>query len=49
VEAKALPDDKTNIVNKWRNTGFKVGMAGDGINDPPALAQAGIGIDVGLR
>ena len=46
VEAQVLPDQKSIVIKRLQGEGRRVAMAGDGINDAPALTQADVGVSM---
>ncbi|MFN4056523.1 MAG: HAD-IC family P-type ATPase, partial [Alishewanella aestuarii] len=47
VRAGVLPEDKKELIDQLRRDGHKIAIAGDGVNDAPALAAADVGIAMG--
>jgi Cd2+/Zn2+-exporting ATPase len=48
VEAECLPEEKHELIKQLTDDGYRVMMVGDGINDGPALAEADVGVAMGL-
>lgn len=48
VEAECLPEEKHQLIKQLTDDGYRVMMVGDGINDGPALAEADVGVAMGL-